>query len=376
MKTLFLYIISFIIHTIHTNVIIPYKLNFRGDAIEINPFFGNSTKSHNIEIKLDKDYTHFFRLAYPAELPEGPIITVYHSGYCTNISTVEDTITLNNDTQKLKYSFYIFHYDVFPRSLGFGYKFENNSFSIVHSLKKKGYIDRLIFSFVPLKPNIRNEEVGSMYFGALPKEIVSNKYKAQCKVSDEIAWNCKLNEVWIDNYQYKNNYYMKFSTDFISFIPTDFFLFLKRSIFGIGYNLYFSSDSNSIYCDKQYIKKFNSTISFIIGDYNFTFRLRDLFACNIEKPYVCQFMLYNNEKIPNQWIIGNHIWSQYITSFDYEQGQISFYSNTPLEKIHHSEIPQKEKIQYTIILLTIFILILMNFYLFFIYGQLYNKDII
>ena len=102
MKTLFLYILSFVIHTIHTNVIIPYRLNFRGDAIEVNPIFGNSTKSQNIEIKLDKDYTHFFRLAYPAALPDGPILTVFHSGYCTNISTVEDTITLNNETQKMK----------------------------------------------------------------------------------------------------------------------------------------------------------------------------------------------------------------------------------------------------------------------------------
>ena len=372
MKTLFLYILSFVIHTIHTNVIIPYRLNFRGDAIEVNPIFGNSTKSQNIEIKLDKDYTHFFRLAYPAALPDGPILTVFHSGYCTNISTVEDTITLNNETQKMNYSFYIFHYDVFPRSLGFGYKFENNSFSIVHSLKRERYIDRLTFSFIPLRPNIRNEEVGSIYFGALPKEIVSNKYKAQCKVSDEIAWNCKLNEVWIDSYQYKNNYYMKFSTDFISFIPTDFFLFLKRSIFCIGYNLYFSSDSNSIYCDKQYIKKFNRTISFIIDDYNFTFRLRDLFACDTQKQYVCQLMLYNNEKIPNQWIIGNNLWSHYITSFDYEQGQITFYSDTPFEKILHSKIPHN--IQFNILLLTIFILIFTNFYLFFIYGLLYNKD--
>ena len=374
MKTLFLYILSFVIHTIHTNVIIPYRLNFRGDAIEVNPIFGNSTKSQNIEIKLDKDYTHFFRLAYPATLPDGPILTVFHSGYCTNISTVEDTITLNNETQKMNYSFYIFHYDVFPRSLGFGYKFENNSFSIVHSLKRERYIDRLTFSFIPLRPNIRNEEVGSIYFGTLPKEIVSNKYKAQCKVSDEIAWNCKLTEIWIDSYQYKNNYYMKFSTDFISFIPTDFFLFLKRSIFCIGYNLYFSSDSNSIYCDKQYIKKFNRTISFIIDDYNFTFRLRDLFACDTQKQYVCQLMLYNNEKIPNQWIIGNNLWSHYITSFDYEQGQITFYSDTPFEKKLHSKIPHN--IQFNILLLTIFILIFTNFYLFFIYGLLYNKDTI
>lgn len=346
---------------------IPYELSSQNQLTMPLNFGKNPTTF--LGIKFDKDYSHFFRLSYLNKPTIIKNITVYHTSYSTNISEVVDIISLGE--YKINLKFYLFHYDVFPKSLGFAFSFNNNDFSIVHSLKQSNLIDHLSFSFVP-----KGEKGGDIYFGRIPSDIIKGKQKANCGVTKGIIWNCELKEVWVDDYKYINKYFMKIRGASSTLVPDDFFLYLQRTFFNVGNSLHFSGDSNTIFCGMEYINQVNGTISFIIGDYKFEIKLYDLFICDNERQNICRFQMVRNEKVPNQWELGLSIWNKYITTFDYENEEIQFFSESIFQKMFLKDsktITIHKKISVLICILLLIYLTIFSIVLSFINGIYYKQ---
>ena len=69
----------------------------------------------------------------------------------------------------------------------------------------------------------------------------------------------------------------------------------------------------------------NDTIDFVIDNYKYHFLLRDLFRCNNR---VCTFQPKTKKLENSKWVIGYDILQNYITTFDYEKGEVRLYENS------------------------------------------------
>ena len=87
--------------------------------------------------------------------------------------------------------------------------------------------------------------------------------------------------------------------------------------------------------DKVSTRKNYYYITFIINNLLFNFSVHDLFTINEKKSF---FNLITHSKYENQWIFGNFFFEKYITLFDYENNDITFYSENPFLKYNNNDI--------------------------------------
>lgn len=261
-----------------------------------------------------------------------------------NALDIIDNILLSDSIPSIPYRFYeapVQSYIVKDSGFAFAYKFDNEDFSIVHQLKKNNITDYLSFTVSPFEKDENNH--GLIYFGKVPNEVIKGKHMGKCKVNDKYSsWYCTLKSVNIGNKKFYNKNNMAISTingDII--IPKEFFNFLESEILDIKNDkckvvTESKQNSSSFICISSYVYEFKGVVDFIIGDYKLSLPLHKLFGCNSFQ--LCQsYFEYRPSIEDGLWIIGYSFFINYITTFDYEKGEIIFYSKELLEKVDNNE---------------------------------------
>ena len=125
---------------------------------------------------------------------------------------------------------YMFYYSDFIRfipdyGIGLGYKFENDSFSLVHLLYNTSQIDKKLFAFQSFNDSMELDEKRFFVGGITNNAHLKSKYKGYCDVEDNYkTWGCNLTKISYNNTNYEVNIYSIFHSSFGDFICSNFFL--------------------------------------------------------------------------------------------------------------------------------------------------------
>lgn len=222
------------------------------------------------------------------------------------------------------------------------YKYKDEKFSIIHQLKKQNTIKSLSFGLSKI-----DSIKGYLFFGGIPNseiERTKRKHIGKCKVNlQSDNWGCDLQYIIVNNKSellFVNKYPTFFDVlDSKIIIPNDFFTFLEKNFFSSLINeskcsKVIVSDKNWIECLTKFLPE-KMNITFIINNLLFNFNVHDLFTINEKKSF---FNLITHSKYENQWIFGNFFFEKYITLFDYENNDITFYSENPFLKYNNNDI--------------------------------------
>lgn len=245
--------------------------------------------------------------------------------------------------------------------IGLSYRYDDERFSLVHSLKQEHIISHLSFAFNRVFSSTSSKP--QMYFGGIPQTVKNKyKYKASFKVNESHKeWGINLINVRIGNesfnIDYNNTFYSYLNTkDSIIKAPLSFMKFLNESIFNELYKQrkcsYRYGRTHSIDCFMREIDTF-PTITFHFEGYLFSFNIYSLFNV-IERGEFGLFLIQSNEYNDYQWVFGNMLFENYLTEFDYETNLITFYSSFPFKRDNN--------VVYTILMVNILILFCINIY--------------
>lgn len=256
---------------------------------------------------------------------------------------IEDTVSFSNDEEKNillpKFPFYVIPntrgYNSRVGGIGLAYKFTDNKYSLIHQMKDNNLISNSSFGIIPPKPE---EEVGTIFFGGIPPEFINGKIHTSCSVVGNYAnWACDLSYVFFgeisyvyDNIYYNNRDYAYFQLAEKRILAPDKFMeHLKNKIFK-----QYLDDQSCSYSLYGMNRRFECTCSVgsSLPDFNFIFdshsyKLSGRELMEVDHGDYCVFMIYSNHIRNNNWIFGTIFLSKYYSVFNYEDKQVSFYSN-------------------------------------------------
>ena len=227
-------------------------------------------------------------------------------------------------------------------SLGFGFNVINNSYSIVHSIYNEGYINSLSFGFIK-----DTETKGVLYFGDIPLSVNINmdlSHQIKCKVLHS-QWGCFLKKIIIDEYsQFYINEYVLFE------VNTPFIYAPKRVM----------NEINDIMNNHEHVKlshyKYPS-LQFVFDGNKVVVMNKNI--TNIKKnSNNMEFILKCNEN-GNYWIIGNVFITMFISSFNYTDNTITFYSQNEIPVLYTETVLVQNIFFYNSITLFIGIIIIL-----------------
>ena len=218
--------------------------------------------------------------------------------------------------------------------IGLAYKFQDESFSIIHQLYNNKYIDHMLFAFSVLK------NVGTFYLGGIPSQDLSS-YKGQgrCKVDDKSnEWRCQLSKMSFERYSVIVNKPAMFMSTFRSFFTSDILFdfmthYVLRDSLSTICQEKITTESYLKYlkCTKEIMKN-NNTVTFEFDNIKMEFKVYEMFE-EFMGSYLSLFESNPYPLFKGQTIFGIHFINTFnYTIFDYENKQISFYSDTRLIK--------------------------------------------
>ncbi len=246
--------------------------------------------------------------------------------------------------QKMKFVYIRNKTSMFKDSYSLAYKHRNNdiAYSLVHQLKKIGYIDKAAFAFVNHPHN--NKEI--MYGGIAEIDTI-NKYKASFDIEANMThWGCKLSKMFykiegsdkeIDIDIGRGNIMRLESEKGSIWAPKKIIEQIRDSFMKdfINNKTCFYNDLTNmafIACNCKYQKQFSININFVFDDHILYTINKDNFledylgTCFLSIEYSKE---YNDSE--DQWIFGTILLNQFNTLFDYDSNRVTFYSDTPIE---------------------------------------------
>ena len=222
-------------------------------------------------------------------------------------------------------------------------------YSLIHLLKKNEHIR--ILGFTLSFDKVENK--GVIYFGDIPSKVIQeNNYIGKCKINNmRSKWGCSLDKVLIGDSSFINNKYAYFQTnkDFIS-IPSDFYIYLYENVF-TAYIIerkckeLLSSEFNvSLVCDCDIIED-TPSFTFVFQNSPFVIEANKLFIRNNFNQ--CRLIMNSNSNA-NEWIFGTPFLDKYISHYNYETKEITFFS------INQSHQVRVNKNCYILLIIVIF----------------------
>lgn len=214
---------------------------------------------------------------------------------------------------------------------GFAYKFQDESFSIIHQLYKNGKISEKSFGLIPYRSD-RKPGTGSIYLGEISDVILNDyRYNGSCLVSDDyIPWGCQISSLILNNKTYVFNQYAFFNTaQYHTIVSTKFFDFI--------YNNYFINWVDNEACLKimissvYYFRCYQVAVE-MAGKISFQFNNKltliipiiDLFTCSEE---LCESNFVSNAD-KNLFEFGSAFFKFFnATVFHYDKKAVFFYSD-------------------------------------------------
>lgn len=220
--------------------------------------------------------------------------------------------------------------------MGFSAKVTDPNRSIVYMLYEKGTINHLSFAFLVSQP-IQYSDI-TMYFGGVPKEVLSNKIKGSCKVNNsKLTWSCQLNNIIIGNvtnplHVISNNDYSYFNTIHQEIYTPEWFfnetienLYLKEPISKGACKIKIIEGITSYLCNYEVVNTLND-ISFQFDDYVYNIDKHYLFDCR-SYSNSCMLLLQKRSNIKDYWVIGITFMKNFDMEFDYEDQEVRLYTS-------------------------------------------------
>lgn len=318
---------------------------------------GEPYQSFLTEINLEKNYSCFNTYSYKLYISKTlknhgvsmvPIENItYYTDYCEDflrfipVNVSGSDISLQNRIKD--FPFFLVEYEMgnVGNNLGLGFYTSNSINSTINSLYKRDIIDKRIFYLIP-----DDETKGKLIFGDISNDyLINNYHKASCKVvgsENSTKWGCDLKEftLQVENKVFSTkrseiSYFLTNERDI--FAPHNVLNFLNETLFKLEpwkskceFGHYYRM--NKIKCDCS-LKKLPVKMKFAIGHYIFEFNelLEDTLG-------ICFLILRFKPKDTNEWIIGNWFISNYVSGFDYDNKEISFYSKEEFKKFDIKEL--------------------------------------
>ena len=234
------------------------------------------------------------------------------------------------------------------KGIGLKYKFNDESFSIVHMLYKNKLIDRKVFAFEPYA------NFGYFHFGGVPNNThLHSKYKGYLNIEEDANnWEGSLKGIIYNNISYN------FSSSFI--IHTGHFGFIySNELFNLFINeiakplinekacwiVKSNSDGDSVECFPNYIKKLG-TISFIFDSIKISLPFTALFSESNLDEVESLIRSFPTSMKYNRTVLGIMFVKTFnYTLFDYDSHTVSLYSDK--YAIEVLKMSHKEQIIYT-----------------------------
>lgn len=326
----FIFLIYFmLLHRSHCSNIIKIPFDIV-KGIEVYSKVQQESNYVPIDQQAEETYLNKFISSVISVISQDNIIvnnTLYPRDY------IEEVVHINSLSFIL--SFYRIKYNLLHSKKSGGFSFalhpKNESFSMLHQLKKQNKITKLIYAFA-LEGGIS----GNLYLGGIPPELIEKKVPFQISINNNVL-GCKLKNAFFNeginkgrNYIFHNTAPALFQSgvEFI-YVPRDFIDFFINNFISDLFNsnlctFIFDSYGKSIECiQSEFFKKIYPIYFNLVLDSNlFQIPFHSFFFQYANKVRI-NFFLENARE--DRWLLGADFITKYISVYDYEKEKITFY---------------------------------------------------
>ena len=355
-----LHIVLYIIITLHyipstycKTLTIPYQLHYGKYCLNISTYYNNTQSFHIIPIDLNKNVSLFKSLQSTPYIFKGNTTipsTVSTKQIPVDIisTTISFTETPNNNANTISINLTLFNINPTFTStqtsqyIAFALTFNDYSMSVIHQLKQQGYINELSFIF-----NTGYRYIRELYLGKPPSSLFNKQMnKSTCHVNTTypyVNWNCKLDYIYFTNHlqnKYNEHTLTYFSTVlYETKAPLSFIHFIKDVLL---YEYFVNNHCNVEESRNAYIECECGVlydlgeVSFVMNGFVHAFKIDeifDIYEVDLIEEGVCELIVITNRN-EDAWVFGIGFMNKYISVFNYERNEISFYS----EKIFKDEL--------------------------------------
>ena len=228
--------------------------------------------------------------------------------------------------------------------ISFSLDYYNESFSIMHQLKKDKKIEHMVYAFTPTI-----SAVGYFYIGGIPNDTINNRHrnKGKCKVNGG-QWGCSLTSVYFSNdnsnkqYKYVNKNKMIFQSGYRAiYAPSSFFNHMKDTFLKPFFDNkscyvkdYYFYNCRLIECENktEIYTSLPTYIHFTIEHYIYSFPMKHLYDIKSDMfnptGYIRIYIVESKSKEEKDvWILVGGFIMNYISIFDYDNREVTFYSD-------------------------------------------------
>ena len=356
-----LHIVLYIIITLHyipstycKTLTIPYQLHYGKYCLNISTYYNNTQSFHIIPIDLNKNISLFESLQSTPYTFIGnttiPLSSVTTKQIPVDIisTTISFPETSNNNVNNISINLTLFNINSTFTSLqtsqyiGFALTFNDHSMSVIHQLKQHGYINELSFTF-----NNGYRYIRELYLGKPPSSLFNKPMnKSTCYVNTTypyVNWNCKLDYIYFTNHshnKYNEHTLTYFNTVlYETKVPLSFIHFIKDVLlyehFHNNHCKIEETRNAYIQCECGVLYDLGE-VSFVMNGFVHAFKMNeifDIYEMDLIGEDVCELVIITNRN-EDAWVFGIGFMNKYISVFNYERNEISFYS----EKIFKDEL--------------------------------------
>lgn len=338
------------------------------NSFSMGVILGEKHQKSYLEIDMSLDYLWVTPYIYNNEISSTRIMKTEYELQFRNkeiqCQMIRDQLILPNDNNNniitKDFTFFLIpHEEVYETdSIGLGLKYDDKmGTNLVHVLKREKIIDKMTFAFVGESRNY-----GHLYFGGIPKSVIQEKklyHIAKAKVDESFnTWGFNLSHIIFTYKNQSNIIYINNEYSYINskkaqvYAPMTFISYFNQTImkdyFEDGSCTYIPFESKYLFTCKATVAENFPNIAFIVDNIKIEISGKDLFDQSLNQFY---FIFRINEININQWMFGSDFLSEYITQFDYENKEITFYSDKPFVYLVEQSILIRKNILITLIII-------------------------
>lgn len=344
MKILFWTSFLLCFFTFYEEKIVPVKIKCIYNSCQSQFFIKDSTNPINIIYDMEIDFIYLYKDFFQKkQIFNNETASIGLKGSVYTGTTLNSDFIFTGVNQNVNITNFLFFiipergHAISKGSIGLNYKIKTEQYSLLHQLKKYGYIEHLIFGFNKLVDSGQESEI---YFGGVPENIIKNKYKATVHVNESYShWGFNFSSFYFGDHQfpYENSKYayLNVENDRV-FAPQEAVEHMVNTVFKeyIKKKICVSSKKMErlyINCKCSQIRDFPS-MTFIIDNNVIEVPGKYLFHL-VSSENNCLFLVQKNclERNQDTWFFGNKFLKTLVSEFNYEDKAIYFYSDKPIK---------------------------------------------
>ena len=346
---MFSLVLFFLCNYINGNKIISeqFVLKDRLPSISLSMPYENYNRNTYLNTYISYSLFDIEDFMYISEKGDNMTLKLYRSYRCYKYNT--SIVLFKQNQVNFSYNIAIFdNYQYYIEDIGLalGYSFENDSYSLVHSLYNKGLIEQHQFSFEWL------ENGGIFHIGGIKNDNYT--YKGYCDIKDNhTTWGCDLNQIVYGHTIFNVSYYGVFHTgSTMFFLSENFFHFMTTHIFPECIVNKRSNEIETLDCDPFILDDLSDrSITFIFNNLMVNISLELMFTLEYGK-MKSKFYSFPLDIDSNTVILGNIFLKLFnLTQFDYDGKRVIFYSDFIPMKMTQIPIKGSPILFYIIILI-------------------------